>query len=96
MLGGGAGHILDMINTLKNNARLLKKRKSLQEIDKMYGRPSKHIDLEFKSTSPEELKTFHQQVLREKRRSFILQVIFALVFLAAAVVLTVLFIQYIV
>ena len=40
MLGGGGGSILAMIQSLKSNRALLKKRKSLKEIDKEYSKPA--------------------------------------------------------
>ena len=94
MPGGGGGSIASMILALKNNALLIKKRRSLKEISAKYPGKFRHIELEFPNASPEELKDFHEKVIREKRRSTILQITLALLFLAVAVVVTVLFAQY--
>jgi hypothetical protein len=40
MLGGGGGSILAMIQSLKSNRTLVKKHKSLKEINKAYSKPS--------------------------------------------------------
>lgn len=96
MPGGGGGSIASMILALKNNALLIRKRKSLKDINNKYPGKNHHVELEFPTASQEELKAFHRQVLRQKRRSTIIQVSLALLFLAVAVVVTVLFVRFMV
>ena len=93
MPGGGGGFILDMIYTLEKNAALLRRRKFMSELIKYNARIYKHYDLNFKTASPEELKAFHQEVIRQSRRSFRIQVSLAVFFMILAVVVTIVFIK---
>jgi hypothetical protein len=90
----GGGSIAGMILALKNNALLIRKRKSLKDISGKYPGKPRHIELEFPNASPEELKEFHEQVLKQKRRSTVIQVSLALLFLLVAVALVVLFVGF--
>ena len=93
MMGGGAGSIASMIATLKNNALLLKKRRSLGEIEKEYGGKPKHIELIHKDASEAELRAFHLKLIHARRKANILQGILIVIFLAIAVVGTYFFIK---
>jgi hypothetical protein len=93
MFGGGGGMIASMVLTLKNNALLLKRRKHLKDINDEYRRKSKHTKLKFKKSTPEELKAFHEKVIRDKRRSTIIQISIAVVFVIIAFVFALLVVR---
>jgi len=92
MLGGVAPHL---IVTIRNNALLLKKRKSLEELEKIYGSPKDHIPLEIKNADPEELERFRYRLVCEKRKKIRLQIFVTSLFFVLFILASIFFIRWI-
>ena len=67
MAGGGAGSMQHMITTLRNNKNLLKQVKHSQKHGNNKIRYSKHVDLEFKNVTEDELNSFRIELQKKIR-----------------------------
>ncbi len=67
MLGGGAGHIADMISRLKANRDQLKQKTHFKKKEEnIY--EGKHIELHFKEATEEEKKAIFLKISKEKKK----------------------------
>ncbi|MBI9052924.1 MAG: hypothetical protein JEY96_03850 [Bacteroidales bacterium] len=81
MIGGGAGSILHMIVTLKNNKNLLKRISPFKNVNRNKVRHLKHQDLKFKKFTKKEFKEFKVKLaeqIRNQNRKNILVLIFSI------------------
>jgi len=67
MLGGGAGHIMDMIGRIKTN-EALRKRKSYYKTVQDYLRVTGGKRLSFRRATPKELAAIRQQIRKKRKR----------------------------
>lgn len=71
MLGGGAGHIADMISRLKNNRDQLKKRKHFGEDEEGFIYFGSHLELKFKEGTEADKRRIMEQIkadLKHRKR----------------------------
>ncbi len=68
MAGGGAGHMLQMVQQLRANRALLGKRKSFKDLREDYLKYAKRIHIDYKKASPEQLKLVRAQIKMHKEK----------------------------
>ncbi len=71
MMGGGAGHIMDMIGTVRYNKSLLKK-KSYFKIRKDYHWVLNRKNIQYQHCTPEDLEEIREKVLLKRKKDLML------------------------
>ena len=74
MLGGGAGHIFDMIARIRENASLLKKSRYFKT-KRQYLKVTYGQKISFRETKKEELEAIRQKIKKERKLEIVKDII---------------------